>query len=403
MSKRVCKSADWVGQSITTESGVELKVVAHNGLSGNSSRHGFYCKVCAADPELFGDGVFWSRIHSITHKSATPCGCAVHPRWGERQYLVRAKRAGKARNLSVSGYSEPFRGVYTKLAVSCEKHGEINTLALNSLINSGHGCRTCYEARVSSRAISDEKLTRKYAARCGYPAGTTIERSARLTSGRRKHAIIKCPVCASDEFAQAGLCDGVFEVDMACLSAGMTSCRCGKTKLIREDIRAHQAEGLLSESGHKFLGWRDGYKNTKSKVVAECPEHGIYYPSVSTLLRGSRCPACSAGGYSVNKPGHCYLLKSECGSLLKIGISNDPTQRVKELVRFTPFAFELVMVKPMAGPKAPVVEAMIKRRFASAHLSGFNGASEWLIMDDAIPAMLIAATSRIQADARSRP
>jgi len=305
--------------------------------------------------------------------------------------LIRAARAGKERGLYVSGYSEPFRGAYTKLAVSCEKHGDINTLALNNLINSGHGCRLCYEARVSSRAISNEKLTRKYARRCGYPAGTTIERSTRLTNGRRKHAIIRCPDCASDEFAQAGLCDGVFEIEAASLSAGVTGCRCGKTRPVREEIRSYQVQGLLSESGHKFLGWRDSYTNKNTKVVAECPDHGIYHPTITSLLRGSRCPACSAGGYSVNKPGHCYLLKSECGSLLKIGISNDPTQRVKDLVRFTPFAFELVMVKPMAGPKAPVVETMIKRRFASAQLSGFNGASEWLIMDDAISAMLMAA------------
>lgn len=391
MSKRLCRSADWVGQSVVTKSGVVLKVVSHNGASGNDSRHGFYCKVCAADPELFGDGVFISRIHSVTHKGATPCGCATHPIWDERQNLIRAKRAGADIGVSVSGYAEPFRGIYTKLSASCSEHGVISSLTLNSLVNSGQGCRRCYEMRISERAASDEDLTRLYVARCGYPEGTVIRRSHRLTKGRRRHVIIHCPVCASDEFAQAGLCSGVFEVDAAYLSAGMTSCRCGKTKLIPEEIRIYQVQSLLSESGHEFHGWRESYTNTNTKIIAECPEHGIYHPTISTVLRGSRCPACSIGGYSINKDGYCYLLKSACGSLLKIGISNNPDQRIKTLARLTPFEFEVAMVKPMQGPKAPVVEAMIKRRHTSAQLTGFNGASEWLILDDGILAMLEAA------------
>lgn len=381
---RAKRLRDWVGKTISTKSGVDLEIVDHNGITGNSGRHAFYCKECAKDPELFGNGIFWSRIHSLTNKGATPCGCAFHPKWSEFQYYIRCKRAAISHGLFFYGWMESFRGIYTKLQLHCPVHGEVNKLSINNLVNQAQGCRKCYEDRVSERSLSDDELTEKYVEKCEYESGTTISRIRDKKTGRSSGFYVYCPVCANDEFSNSGLCDGRFETNIESLSCGYKACRCGVTKRKPEAIARYQCESLLEDSGIKFHSWRDGYSNTQSKIIAECPEHGIFYPTPQSVLSGSRCPACSAGGYSVNKAGFVYLLKSLCGRYLKAGITNNPGKRIKDLNRFTPFPFEVLGIKEMQGSAAPILERNLLSMSPRAGFSDFNGASEWIEFDQPV-------------------
>ncbi|ADQ53334.1 conserved hypothetical protein [Aeromonas phage 65] len=40
--------------------------------------------------------------------------------------------------------------------------------------------------------------------------------------------------------------------------------------------------------GHEYIGFPEGYKNQKSKVTINCPEHGHYTPSYNDLINGGR-------------------------------------------------------------------------------------------------------------------
>lgn len=375
----VKKHADLVGSQITTRNGAVLDIVDHNGKTGNHSRHLFYCKVCSSDREMFGDGLFWSRINSITLKGTAPCGCAKHPQWTQWQDYVRVKRACLASGLEYIGWHGDYKGCYTKIHARCPTHGEIKSLSINSLMNSKHGCRECYNQKVRERGLTGQKLTEKYASKCGYPKGTKIIRTD--TDGLLK---VFCSKCATDEYAAAGLCDGIFNTNISALCSGYRSCRCGATNRKPEKIARFQCESLLIESGIDFIGWKDGYKNSRSKIIASCRIHGTFYPSTATILNGRRCPSCSAGGYSVNKRGYLYLLSSDCGKMMKVGISNNVKKRMKDLVRCTPFGFRLVTYKDMPGEIAPIIEKNILSSSDRLGLSGFNGASEWIRYDDEI-------------------
>lgn len=375
----VMRHAALVGTKITTDTGVTLSIIGHNGASGNGSRHLFHCDECAKDPELFGDGNFWSRIHSITHAGSTPCGCSDAPRWSEWQYYIRCKRAAIASGLRFYGWAEEYRGWKTRLSLYCPFHGGLERATPTSLVVVGRGCRKCYDLRVRDRAISDDEAEERYLGLCGYPEGTRLKRLGKIDSkGVRSYFEVRCPSCASDEYTVAGLCNGVFETDIISLCSGYKACRCGSTKRKPEKIARYQCESLLEDSGIKFIGWKDGYQNARSKIVAKCPEHGLFYPTPQTILNGSRCPACSSGGYSVNKDGFVYLLKSKCGMFLKAGISNNFNNRLYELIRCTPFDFEVLGVKEMQGPAAPVLERSLLEMSDRAGFTGFGGCTEWV-------------------------
>lgn len=378
-------NASAVGKTVTLSSGAALKIINHNGKSGNHSRHLFYCQKCAKDTELFGDGTFWSRLHNLTVRDSAPCGCGKSPLWSYEQNAIRCQRAAKRKGLEFISLDAEPKGCYGRVHLACRKHPfrEIRA-TVNSLVNGDCGCRSCYEETLVARAASDEDAAKKYLDKCGYPQGTTISRIKGRPGGRIRFRLW-CSSCANDEYAQAGLCSGVFAVPIEALCSGEKSCRCGKTKRKPEKIARFQCESLLEDSEIMFVDWLDGYKNGKSKIIAECPDHGRFYPSPQSILVGSRCPGCSAGGYSVNRPGFLYLLESECKSMMKVGISNNFAQREKDLRNSTPFGFSVLSVISMQGPAAPVLERKILQRSKRLGLTGFNGSSEWVERDEAIP------------------
>jgi hypothetical protein len=129
-----------------------------------------------------------------------------------------------------------------------------------------------------------------------------------------------------------------------------------------------------------FVGWESACENQFSKVVMECPEHGRWVTSTAYILRGSGCPQCATTGYQSSKSGTLYALLSECGSMIKIGISNIPEARHAQLARKTPFKFAVHrQIHCEDGTTPPMLERMFHNEFPSAGLRGFDGATEWRV------------------------
>lgn len=130
----------------------------------------------------------------------------------------------------------------------------------------------------------------------------------------------------------------------------------------------------------EFLSWETMYKGHNTKALVRCRiDNKEWSASVSNLMRGHGCPSCAKHGFDPTKPGTLYVLRSECGQHVKIGISNNSTQRIATLRRHTPFEFatiEQLHFKVGAGARALEVEA--HATFESAGFEGYDGATEWV-------------------------
>lgn len=134
-----------------------------------------------------------------------------------------------------------------------------------------------------------------------------------------------------------------------------------------------------------FVSWVSGvYKNRKSKATVRCSVDGFEWSaSVGNLLyRESGCPKCAKSGYDKSKTGALYALRSECGKYVKVGISNNPSRRHRQLELATPFKFNLVEQVSGDGDKIAELEKYFHDKYESAGFTGFGGATEWLVCSD---------------------
>lgn len=122
-------------------------------------------------------------------------------------------------------------------------------------------------------------------------------------------------------------------------------------------------------------------ENLSRKIKVKCTKCSFEWaPSVHSLIHaGSGCPSCAERGYNPRKKGSLYALRSECGKYIKIGISNDPKRRHKELERRTQFKFNLVERISGDGAKIAELEKYFHNKYERAGFTGFDGATEWLI------------------------
>lgn len=77
-----------------------------------------------------------------------------------------------------------------------------------------------------------------------------------------------------------------------CKKCGRVSCGDKQRKSVEQVIEdcKRTCEGTI----YKFIGLKNGYKNTRSLILYECPHHGVIEQSYeSFVLRGSRCGKCA--------------------------------------------------------------------------------------------------------------
>ena len=140
----------------------------------------------------------------------------------------------------------------------------------------------------------------------------------------------------------------------------------------------------------KFVKWVNGYENNKSPAVWRCSCGGTWESTLAKVLfRSDSCPGCTARGYNPQKPGTLYALRSGCGSMVKIGISNNYTRRHVELARGTPFEWDCVeLVHHEDGVVIAKLERATHKRLERAVFEeAFDGHTEWFRYTEAISAI----------------
>ncbi|MGL5390061.1 MAG: GIY-YIG nuclease family protein [Shewanella sp.] len=90
-------------------------------------------------------------------------------------------------------------------------------------------------------------------------------------------------------------------------------------------------------------------------------------------------------GYDQTKQGELYALKSKCGTMVKIGISNNTKRRLSRLKLATPFAWECVKVVSGQGGIIAGLEKKLHSITEQVIFSDkFDGYTEWRVWDDRI-------------------
>lgn len=134
------RSEDFVGKTFNDG---KLKVI---GIAGKDkwgvALFKVVCEICSKDSELFPEGYFISTKNNLIAGNK-PCGCSKRYKWGERQYLVLAKRVAKEKSFIVNGIIGEFNGIHTRLDCECIIHKYKWYPSIHHLVRSKTGCPKC--------------------------------------------------------------------------------------------------------------------------------------------------------------------------------------------------------------------------------------------------------------------
>lgn len=122
-------------------------------------------------------------------------------------------------------------------------------------------------------------------------------------------------------------CKRVITPKLHNIQSGQGACKyCDGNRLSKED-----KERILFLSGFESL---EESSNTNKKSLARCIRCGLVYGvRVSSLRQGMGCRGCMKTGFNANKPAIVYLVGNESRNVIKIGIMNLTTNRIKQHAR----------------------------------------------------------------------
>ncbi len=125
------------------------------------------------------------------------------------------------------------------------------------------------------------------------------------------------------------------------------------------------------------------YISALEKVTIKCKKHGLFSQIPSSHLSGKGCPGCATTGFDRTKKGFLYILRSDCGRYMKIGITHRPDQRHAQLSRVTPFLFDCVELVEGQGDEVAGLEKELLSLFKPANFTEkFDGSTEWRLWSD---------------------
>lgn len=268
------------------------------------------------------------------------------------------------------GFVDGYKNKSSKLIIKCGQHGEWYPSIENYLRNKG--CPKCY---TESRRLSDiEDRIRK-----SLPSHVEFLRFQNTYCNQQSKIVIRC----NDHGESVKSVTDVINKSSYCRKCGFNATSSKRRNNI--DHVSAMMQSKCESNNYSFKGFVDGYKNNRSFIILECSEHGGWITRYADFMKSRHgCPNCRNHGYKSSTDGYVYLLRSHCGEYMKIGITNNPQIRIKELKWFTPFDFNLIELIKMDAQSAIVIEKGLHSMFESANMKGFNGATEWFLWDGTV-------------------
>lgn len=264
-----------------------------------------------------------------------------------------------------SNWPEEWVPAATKVETICQEHGPF--MQQITVHARGQGCRKCNPKKISASNLKGAEYYLEKARKSHnnkYDYSLVPEKSGALSVVK-----IRCPI------------HGVFEQRLEKHSSGNGCDKCG----IEATYTGKQARldrcSKVHDGKYDYSLWPDKV-TAKTKVRIICPEHGEFTQILNGHQFGQGCPTCSRGGFDTTRPGSIYVMRSNCGRYMKIGITKSVKRRKKELIEATPFDFECIEIKNFEnGSHAFELEKFFHQSCKNAGFRGFNGATEWVLFD----------------------
>lgn len=274
---------------------------------------------------------------------------------------------------SFVGWKDEYLRNTSKIVCNCSVHGNW-VCRLADFIN-GSRCRKCANEKFSLERRHGVDVWRKRIEDRIAETGYHLASMGGNFKNQRSKVTLKCTL--HGEFT--AIADNVVNGRFGCPKCS------GCYRFTEEESRLRIID-KIGNRPYDFVDFYDGHTLT-SKVTLRCHDHGEWTTSIRNFLYGGiGCPVCAKGSFKKNSVGYLYLLLSENGRFVKVGISGRLKNRLSELRCRTPFDFSVMdIVKFEKGEDALSFEKMIHNEFESANLEGFQGCTEWLKWNPAIP------------------
>lgn len=284
----------------------------------------------------------------------------------EVQIINRANELGH----EFVGWVDGHRNKDSKLIIRCHKHGEWNPM-LSNYIRNGR-CRQCVVD--SNRLQNPEERIKS-----SLPSHIKFDGFVDGYKNQSSKVFVHCELHGRSKKSVTD----IINKNSFCKKCGTNIVR--EIKKLGESEASERIEAKCKKFGYRFIGFIDGYKNRSAEITLSCSEHGEWTTKFVNFIDSRKgCPDCGKHGYAKSKDGYLYILRSSCGMHMKIGITNDPDTRLKELSRCTPFDFQLIEIAKSSGIKIHDAEIEMHKKFDSSNMKGFNGATEWFIWDEMV-------------------
>lgn len=162
-----------------------------------------------------------------------------------------------------------------------------------------------------------------------------------------------------------------------CYKCGRIRCAETLTKFNNKEFMTRS----VAVHGNNYDYGETEVSSVNCKVKIKCAKHGVFRQSAYKHMSGQGCPKCAKHGFNTNKEGYLYVLVSHSLEFMKIGISNNPSVRIRQLKNATPFTFDILEMVKGEGTNILALEKSLHKFFINAKLSGFDGCTEWFKFD----------------------
>jgi len=254
-----------------------------------------------------------------------------------------------------------YQSNHINLFIHCPEHGIFEQTPSNHV--RGKGCPCCSGNKKHTNESFIQKAREIHGNRCDY---SLVE-----CNGNNSKVKIVCPE------------HGVFEQTPANHLKGRGCPDCGGSKKLTSEYFVQKAREFHGENTYGYS--KIDYLNSRTKVKIVCPEHGDFEQTPNNHLRGVGCPGCSNHGFDKTKNGFLYILRSDCGQYMKIGITHDPKQRQVQLSKATPFSFKRIELIEGTGDQIADLEKELLAEYKPIEFDNqFDGYTEWRLWDNSI-------------------
>ena len=225
-------------------------------------------------------GSFWQipRDHINSKSGCRKCSAEKASKRETMSFDEFLEKARKAHGDKYSYYQETYVEARKKIKINCKLHGDFWQQGTNHY--KGSDCYECgiIKLKTTSKIKYDyvEKAKQIYGDLCDYSCTVYVSSKSKIKYSCNKHGLIK--QLPSDH-----------------IRSGCPKCGMERTAIKRTISFEKFVELAEQKHGNKYLYYKDNYKNLKTDIKANCPDHGIFIITPGEFLKNkTACRKCDA-------------------------------------------------------------------------------------------------------------